>query len=160
MRQEPDPVWTAALGEEPNRAASLLAGSGVAVRLPSLDEIARRWAEIEPVLARATDRAGLYAPIDVLRAACAGTMAVWLVECGSELRALAVTELRVYPRRRVLEIPFTAGSGVDDWHEPLLAALEKHARALGCSRLGASGRRGWVKYGLEDWGAILGKNLE
>lgn len=112
------------------------------------------------MLARATRRSGCYEPIDLLQLAFAGRMGVWFVTRGDELRAVAVTQIIPYPRKRVLDVPFIAGTGLREWQGPLLGALEDHARATGCACLAGYDRRGWARVGgFAERGSILVRDL-
>jgi len=146
-----------------DRTGSLANGQGqpaYAVVLPALDIIARRWCEIEPLLKKATDRTAGYEPIDLFRLVMLGQRILWLVEHGSEIAAVAVGELKPYPRCRVLEVPFIAGRGLKAWHQQLLDALDAYARATGCSALMGFDRRGWEHYGFREIGVVLERRLE
>ena len=133
--------------------------SDISVRLPPLDELARRWHEVEPLLKRATDRSACYEPIDILCQAMAGRLGVWIVERGSVILATVVTEVRVYPRKRILEVPFIGGRGLALWHKPLLATLDDYALKCGCSALLGFDRKGWSKFGFEPIGVVMQRNL-
>jgi GNAT superfamily N-acetyltransferase len=131
----------------------------ITVRLPPLDELARRWAELEPLLKRATDRTDCYEPIDLLRFAMGGRMGIWFIERDGQLLAGAVTELRQFPRKRVLEVPFIGGRGLALWHRQLLEALDAHARDNGCAVLMGYDRKGWSNFGFKISGVLMERHL-
>jgi hypothetical protein len=134
--------------------------SDIAISLPPLAELARHWHEAEAILRRATARSGCYEPADILALAFAGRMGIWFVRLDGELVAIAVSEIRQYPRKRVLEVPFIAGVGMSAWHRPLLAALEAHGRAAGCVCIAGYDRRGWGRVaGFAERGAVLVRDL-
>lgn len=122
-----------------------------AVRVPEIREILRRWSEIEPQLQRATARTqGCYEPEDVLAQICTGRCTMLFVEHGSALVAVAVAEVRDFPRRRVLDVGFIGGrkgndTGVTEWAPILTAKLEEMARAVGATMLSGCGRIGWAR---------------
>lgn len=128
-----------------------IAPAAITIRAPVLAEIARRWGEIEPVLERATTRTdGCFEAIDVLGLAMSGSLLVWLIEDGVELIAVAVTEVRQYPRKRVCDIPFIAAARhhqhrLAEWIIPLRDRLKAHAEKFGCQQLRALGRPGWAR---------------
>src|SRR6266496_63818 len=92
------------------------------IRPPPVDELARRWPEIEPLLRRATDRTdGCYEPVDVLQLALSAQLWVWLIEDAGELAGIATARLNVFPRKRLLTVDFIAGRRLAEWW-PLLVA--------------------------------------
>ena len=115
------------------------------MRLPSFDEMARRWADIEKLIERATRITACYEPIDVLRMSMAGRCGIWLCEHEGKLLAAIATEIREYPRRRVLEMMFCGGTGMRLWLEAAIAAFDDHARQAGCSHILCAGRPGWAR---------------
>lgn len=128
----------------------------VKVYLPSLDELARRWREIEPLLQKATIRTGCYEPVDCLAMAMAGQAGIWICTYHDKLDAVFVTQLVVYPRRRVLEVSFGAGRNMRRWCKAIVEAVDRHARQLGCSHIASYGRRGWTRaWGAEATGDII-----
>ena len=120
----------------------------LAIRTPPLDELARRWAEIEPMLRKATARTdGCYEPIDVLQQAMRQQVGVMLVEDGAALVAMFVVEVRQYPRKRVLDIPFLAGGRLADWFPLFVAEMDELAAKCGCKAItSACGRPGWSRF--------------
>ena len=123
-----------------------------AVRTPPLAEILRRWSgEVEAMLRRATARTqGCFEPEDVLAQICTGRCTMLFVEHGSALVAVAVAEVRDFPRRRVLDVGFIGGrkgndTGVTEWAPILTQKLEEMARAVGATMLSGCGRIGWAR---------------
>jgi hypothetical protein len=141
---------------KPSPGASL---AEVAVRLPPLDDLARRWGEIEPLLKRATDRTDCYEPIDLLCLAVAGRMQLWTAERGSAILAAAVSEVRQHPRARVLEVPFVGGRSLFLWAKPLLAALDDYARATKCGAVMGFDRAGWSRFGFRITGSVMERRV-
>jgi hypothetical protein len=114
----------------------------MSVRLPPLDELALNWWRIEPLLRRATQITGCYEPIDVLQLAMLGRVGVWLA---GDIDAVIVTEVKEYPRRRVLEMMFCGGDNMSSWLEEAIAVMDEHARQQGCSHIACIGRPGWER---------------
>jgi hypothetical protein len=127
----------------------------IVIDLPPIDEIARCWPIIEPILKRATDRAKAYEPIDILHLVMMGRMSLILVREGGRIVAVAVTEVRQLPRCRVLEVPFIAGIGLKHWHQQLLEVIDAQAETAGCSDIMGFLRKGWVKFGFQLDGVIV-----
>lgn len=127
------------------------------VRLPPLDELAERWKAIAPLLAKSTRRAGgAYEPIDLLRGAFAGQFGIWVCEVDGEIQGAVVTEIKQYPRKRVLDVIFGGGNNMAQWIEPLVETIDRHARETGCEAVVCIGRPGWLKaWGAEPTGNIV-----
>jgi len=125
----------------------------VIVRVPQLIEILRRWNAVEPLLRRAMDRAeAIIEPEDVVGQVCSGRSTMLFVEDDlGALRVVVVTELRLYPRRRVLDVSWIGGAdnatGLTEWAPLLVEFLEEMGRQNGCSMLSGTGRIGWSRVG-------------
>ena len=117
--------------------------------MPRIDEIARCWPIIEPMLKRATDRIRGYEPIDILQLVMLGRQSMFLVRERGQIIAVIVTEMRQFPRCRVLEIPFIAGTGLRRWSQLMLDAVDAQALALGCVDICGWGRKGWSRFGFQ-----------
>lgn len=137
-----------------------LATSDIAVSLPPVDEVAQCWPIVEPILKRATDRIRGYEPIDILQLVMLGRQSLFLVRDTGRIVAVVVTEVRQFPRARVLEVPFIAGSGVRRWWRQVLDALDAQAEALGCVDLVGWDRRGWAHFGFAVAGVALVRRLK
>jgi hypothetical protein len=133
---------------------------GIVVALPLLDEIARCWPIIEPILKRVTRRVRGYEPIDVLQLVMLGRMNLFVVRDAGQIVAVAVTELRSFPRCRVLEVPFIAGTGLRRWSRQLLDALDAQAEALGCVDICGWDRKGWSHFGFKVVGVALLRRIK
>jgi hypothetical protein len=126
-----------------------LAVPDIAISMPPLDEVARCWPIIEPILKRATDRIRGYEPIDILQLVMLNRQSMFLVRDAGRLVAVIVTEVRQYPRCRVLEIPFIAGTGLRRWSQLMLDAVDAQALALDCVDICGWGRKGWSRFGFQ-----------
>ena len=128
----------------------------VTVSLPPAEVLVRRWNEIEPMLEKATSRTGCYEPIDVLMLALSGRAAMWLCMRGEEILAALVSQVTVYPRRRVLEMMFAGGGGMAEWREIAVKTLDRHAREMGCTHVACAGRPAWARaWGGKPTGDVI-----
>lgn len=120
----------------------------ITIRLPPLEEVARRWGEIEPPLKLATDRTdGCFAPIHVLQDIMAGRKALWLVEDAGAVIGVTVGGREDYPTgKRVWQVPYIGGERAEEWYPAIIAEMEARARALGCHGMNATGRPGWERF--------------
>jgi len=126
------------------------------VRLPLLDELLLVWPHVARLLHRATVRTGCYEPIDLLRMAMAGQVGIWVCEVDGKIAAVLVSEVKQYPRRRILEMLFAGGDRMREWISAAVAALDAHGRACGCSHVSTIGRPGWARaWGGEATGDIV-----
>ena len=92
-------------------------------------------------LQRALDRqGGLYTLNDILERIAQGTMQSWVHN-----NSWAVTQISVYPRRRVLEIVDVVGDLGDC--RILEDKLVKFANEMGVDLIAAHGRKGWTRLG-------------
>jgi len=81
---------------------------------------------------------------DVQDAVASGKAQLW---CGE--RSALVTELVVYPRKKVCRI-WMAGGELGELHHEMLPAVEEWAKAKGCAAVEIIGRRGWDRV-LDDY---------
>jgi hypothetical protein len=107
------------------------------------------------MLARATKRVSGYEPIDLLQLVMRGEMSMIVVRERGRIAAVAVTGVHQYPRRRVLECPFIAGTGMKRWGRHFLNAIEAQAEALGCPDIAGWDRKGWSHFGFEIVGVAV-----
>ena len=119
--------------------------SDVTVSLPLAEVLVRRWNEIEPMLAKSTSRTGCYEPIDVLMLALSGRAAIWLCMRGEAILAALVSQVTVYPRRRVLEMMFAGGGDMAEWRDLAVRTLDRHARDMNCTHVACAGRPAWAR---------------
>jgi hypothetical protein len=125
------------------------------IRIPPVGEILSRWAEIEPLLRRATERThGCYEPEDVLAMVFASRATMLLIEDqeGGDLLVVVATEVRQHARKRSIDVNFIGGrlsndSGLREWAPMLVERLEEMARQVGATLVTGVGRIGWGRIG-------------
>jgi hypothetical protein len=130
------------------------------VSLPPPDDILLCWPQIEPILKRATDRDRAYEPIDILLLVMQGRLSMFVIRDGGPIAAVVVTEIRQYPRCRVLEVRFIAGTGLRRLFRPILDALDAQAESLDCISIAGFERKGWSRFGFEIIGVSLVRRLK
>lgn len=111
-------------------------------------EVVQHWERIaellKPVLARPEVDNTLE---DVRQFLISGGMQAWHVDW----RVIVVTAIQPFgsnpqaPTRRVCQVVFCSGEGMDDWLEPVVTHLKEWAEAMDCQVLRISGRRGWTR---------------
>lgn len=87
---------------------------------------------------------GTHTPVDVAESILRGTMQLWP---GPE--ACAVTEIVVYPSKKVLHVFLAAGNmeGIVDMQK----SAEEWGKLQGCTAMTIAGRKGWARV-LKDVG--------
>ena len=103
-------------------------------------------------LAKALERAGgLYELPDLLERIADGRM-----QAHVSRETIAVTEISVYPRRRVLTIIIFVGDLADG--ENLHAQVLEFARKMDCGAIVTQGRDGWARLAKDHGWEIVSKN--
>ena len=104
-------------------------------------------------LAKALERAGdLYSLDDILERIADGRM-----QAHVSRETIAVTEISVYPKRRVLTIILLAGDLADG--ENLHEQVFQFARKLECDAIVAQGRYGWAHLAKSHGWKTVSSNL-
>ena len=120
-------------------------------RIVPNDEVAHIRGTVGPMLDKAINHAdGNLLLIDVLYRILAGEQQLWIAEDGAQIIACAVTQVLVFPRKKVLSIAFIAGSDMNAWigHEPV---VEEYARQRGCVAFEGYARQGWARRAPAGW---------
>lgn len=120
------------------------------------------WPQIETLLSPVILDEGLYLPVDILIAHLRNEMLIWVSWDGelNRVEAAMVTQIHVFPRKRVCGVPYIAGGGLKNWAKKFEEASEHYARSLGCTRMGGGFRKGWVRIGgYTEVGCMLKKDL-
>jgi hypothetical protein len=89
-----------------------------------------------------------------------GRLSMFVIRDGGPIAAVVVTEVRQYPRCRVLEVRFIAGTGLRRLYRPILDALEAQAESLDCISIAGFERKGWSRFGFEIIGVSLVRRLK
>lgn len=91
---------------------------------------------------------GKFSPEHVVDQCAKGHMQMWLAvredDASTDYLAALVTELVDYPGRKVLSIPFLAGSEMASWLH-LYPQIEDWAKEQGCGEVEIIGRKGWER---------------
>lgn len=77
-----------------------------------------------------------------------GDMQLWAWMNDGEIDAIGVSEIVIYPNRKLLSVPFAAANKmtIEEWFEKSIDVLEHFAKHHGCSGLKGYGRKGWLKH--------------
>jgi hypothetical protein len=118
------------------------------------------WPHVSPQIRAAMQRGAIADFADVADAVLAGRALVWIAWDGVSIKAAAVTQLSTVGDARFCTIVACGGKARSDWL-PLLAGLERYAKAENCKAMRIFGRRGWERV-LPDYKAarvLLEKEL-
>ena len=126
------------------------------------EEVEEHWEEIESHLARCTEYSeGELEPEDFKTYLLNEQMQLWIAIDDNEILAAMVTQIVVYPQKRVLRIVAIGGGQMARWIS-FLPGLEELAMDQGCVAMEVWGRKGWLKI-LDDYTCsyhILSKDLK
>lgn len=117
------------------------------VRLACVDPsmIEEFWPFARPLIEKAVKRTNLSRWCDQEEAILRGDQLLWLANDGAKIEAAATTHLvKGQDGRPVCTITACAGENMEHWL-PLIAGIEKYARAEGCSCVRIFGRKGWAR---------------
>ena len=138
------------------------AGSNCRAFLISPKEIESYWQEIEPHIARCVKHSeGELDSEDFKAYLLDEKMQLWIAIDGEKILASMVTQIVVYPKKRVLRIIAIGGGDMHRWIS-FLPALEELALEQGCASIEVWGRKGWLKI-LDDYKCsyhVLSKDLK
>jgi hypothetical protein len=104
------------------------------------------WPLVSKWCEQALEYAGNLLTLDDVKEAVANRdMQLWVICEDENAMAVCVTEIRSWPRTKVLTAIIVGGAGMEHWVGALDEVLVQFARAQGCRVLDAHGRRGWLK---------------
>jgi len=111
------------------------------------------WSQLCPWIVRALkEGAGEYEPEDILSLAKDKRCQVWALLDNSEVIGAIVTQIVVYPRRKmVLLFLASARDGLREHWLPWIRHFEMWARSVGADGLEILGRKGWARVLPDDY---------
>ena len=108
------------------------------------------WDQVAPLLDRVREHTeGELETDDYLGELSDGNMQLWIATENNGLHSIMVTQIAVYPQKKVLKIISMAGSEFSRLYE-FNDMVESFAIKTGCSGMELWGRKGWKKL-LPDW---------
>ena len=114
------------------------------------EDIAYIWEEVAPLLNRVKEHSeGEAEPDDFLEPLTHGHMQLWIATEDKQMHSAMITQIIVYPQKKVLRVISIAGSDFKRLYE-FNDMVEAFAIKTGCSGMELWGRRGWKKL-LPDW---------
>lgn len=111
--------------------------------------VATWWPLVRKSVSDAVDHGTSIFDADSVRSALErGDMQLWIVWDGPpdepNIRAIAVTEIRIGPRAKVCGVFLCTGYGRQDWQQHL-STIEAWAASIGCDRMSLCARPGWKR---------------
>ena len=114
------------------------------------EDIPYIWDQVAPLLDRVREHTeGELETDDYLGELSDGNMQLWIATENNGLHSIMVTQIAVYPQKKVLNIISMAGSEFSRLYE-FNDMVESFAIKTGCSGMELWGRKGWKKL-LPDW---------
>ena len=114
------------------------------------EDIAHIWEQVAPLLDRAKEHSeGEAEPDDFLEPLTHGDMQLWIFTEESSLHSAMITQIIVYPQKKILRVISIAGSEFEKLRQ-FNDVVELFAIKTGCTGLELWGRKGWKKL-LPDW---------
>lgn len=123
------------------------------------DQIDQWWPLVEPFVARGLEYAdGKFTTDDIREALKTRDMQLWIA---NTLDSIGITQVVIYPRKKVCLVVMVAGSYLDRWVDEMETTFVAWAKERGCHSIEAFCRPGWEKV-LPDWHklhVVLGREL-
>ena len=105
------------------------------------EQVVEVWQHAEPDISAALARSGEYTAHDMLVKLVTGNAQLWLV-----YGAWAITEIQVFPRKRVALLTALGGVFAKDHVREMRDVLYQWARHYQAEEIRIVGRRGWLRY--------------
>jgi hypothetical protein len=108
--------------------------------------VAEFWPLCRDMILSAITRTGLSHPRELEASLLSGGSLLWIALSADRksIEAAVATQVKDTDASRVCELLACGGSNRAQWL-PLLRQIEDYARAEGCSRMRAFGRKGWLR---------------
>ena len=109
------------------------------------------WAKVEPFMAKAAKYTyGRFTSDDIYDSVTEHDYQLWVAFDGETIKGAVVTNVMVYPKRKLLCMSFCGGYDLKEWKEPMLSLLQRYAKDMGCDSIEAFGRPGWANVFKND----------
>ncbi len=130
----------------------------------NMEDIDTLWGGVKDRLQAAVDRnQGEFTLEDIRNELILGTMTLWIAyNKAGAIKACAVCEFRIFPRKKICYLVLMSGEIFADWHWAI-NAIEDWAKANGADSIEALTRKGFAKlmrpYGYREPYTIIRKDL-
>jgi len=112
------------------------------------------WKPAYKLLEKAMDRLGLgkyYWEEDLRHFVENKDMQLWVAVVDGKLEAAFLTQIVIFPRRKVFDILIVGGDKLGDWVAPSWGTFKDYAKSHECDGIRGFGREGWTRV-LEERG--------
>jgi len=109
------------------------------------------WAQIEPFMERAAKYTyGRYTSNDIYDSIVEHDYQLWVAFDATGIKGAVVTNIGIYPKRKLLTMAFCGGRDLKEWKAPMLSLLQRFAKDMGCDGIESTARAGWAKIFSND----------
>lgn len=109
------------------------------------------WAQIEPFMERAAKYTyGRYTSDDIYDSIVEHDYQLWVAFDATGIKGAVVTNIGIYPKRKLLTMAFCGGRDLKEWKAPMLSLLQRFAKDMGCDGIESTARAGWAKIFSND----------
>lgn len=104
----------------------------------------KEFSEIWPLISGVVDKHGGYSEEDILECIKTGEMQAHVYD-NNGIKMASITEIRQFPRNRVLSILFAGGTHIEGWKDTIKQYFEDFAKLNHCDEMQVIGRLGWAR---------------
>jgi hypothetical protein len=109
------------------------------------------WEQIEPFMQKAAKYTyGRYTSDDIYDSVVEHDHHLWVAFDKTGIKGAVVTNIIVYPKRKLLAMAFCGGQDLKEWKDPMLNLLQRFAKDMGCDGIESTARAGWAKIFSND----------
>lgn len=109
------------------------------------------WEQVKPYMEKAAKYTyGRYTCDDIYDSVKEHDYQLWVAFEEGKIKGAVVTNVIIYPKRKLLCMAFCGGIELVKWKDPMLAILQKFAANIGCDGIEATARKGWAKVFKND----------
>jgi hypothetical protein len=109
------------------------------------------WEQIKPFMEKAAkythDR---YTSDDIYDSVVEHDYQLWVAFDETGIKGAVVTNMVIYPKRKLLCMAFCGGRDLKEWKDQMLSLLQRYAKDMGCDGIEATARAGWAKIFIND----------
>jgi hypothetical protein len=109
------------------------------------------WEQIKPFMEKAAKYThGRYTSDDIYDSVVEHDYQLWVAFDETGIKGAVVTNMVIYPKRKLLCMAFCGGHDLKEWKDPMLSLLQRFAKDMGCDGIEATARAGWAKIFTND----------